>query len=673
MTPPHPRTRSIPEKRYRLEIEGLRALACVLVVVYHVWLGRISGGVDVFFFLTGFLITGQLFRAGQRGRIDVRALWGRTITRLFPAALTVLLAVVVAAAMVLPQARWFATIREVVAATLYLENWQLAANSADYFARHSDASVVQHFWSLSIQGQFYLVWPLLVAALAYAARGRLRAALTGTLLVLTAVSLAYSVWLTAANQPLAYFSALTRIWEFALGGLLALVVDAVTLPRTLRIALGWLGVAGLVACGLVLQVGTVFPGFAALWPVASAAFVLLAGATGSPAGADRLLTARPLTWLGKLSFPLYLWHWPVLVLYLVYRGRTEVGLLGGAFVIGLSLALAVATHHLVEAPVRRSQLAVRGAYRFAVLAMIPVLAAAGAWQIAGLARSGTPAAGGLDHPGALARTPGFVYRGAADVAPVPSPVELPGDWAWIDDCTESPRGSELLVCATTPDGPPEKTLVIVGDSHPTQFIAALEPVAQRRNWQLVVMSRGGCPFSTESEIEPDDQACRDWNAAAADEILDLRPDAVFTTATRDVRAGLTERTPPGFVAQWRKIEAAGIPVLAVRDNPRYDYAPSECVELRGADAPECNPPRADFYADEPPWLFLDDVPPNVSFLDFSDYYCDEAVCPPVIGNVLVYLDDNHVGATYLGTMDTIVEQAIDDALGPPDPEPPAPA
>ncbi|NIH80202.1 acyltransferase family protein [Amycolatopsis viridis] len=659
--------------RFRPEVEGLRALACVLVVVYHVWLGRISGGVDVFFFLTGFLITGQLFRAGLRGRIEIRALWRRAITRLFPAALAVLLVVIAAAALVLPQSRWFPTIREVFAAALYLENWQLAANATDYFARHSDASVVQHFWSLSIQGQFYLVWPLLVAAVAYAARGRLRRALTGVLLAVTAGSLAYSVWLTAADQPVAYFSALTRIWEFALGGLLALAIDAIALPRPLRIAAGWLGVAGLVACGLVLQVGTVFPGVAALWPVAAAALVLLAGTTGSPAGADRLLTARPLTWLGRMSFPLYLWHWPVLVLYLVYRGRSEAGPLGGAFVVGLSLALAVVTHHLVEAPVRRSPLADRGAYRFAVLAMIPVFAAAGAWQITGLARSGAPAAGGLDHPGALARTPGFVYRGAAGVAPVPSPLELPRDWAWIDHCASSPRGGELQVCTSTPDGPPEKTLVVVGDSHPTQFVAALEPVAQRRNWQLVVMSRGGCPFSTESEIDPDDQVCRDWNAAAADEILDLRPDAVFTTATRNVRAGLTEWTPPGFVAQWRKISAAGIPVLAVRDNPRYDYAPSECAELRGADAPECNPPRAEFYADDPPWLFLDDVPPDVKFVDFSDYYCDRAVCPPVIGNVLVYLDDNHVGATYLRTMDTIVEQAIDAALGPPDPEPPAPA
>jgi len=662
--------------RFRPEIEGLRALACVLVVLYHVWLGRISGGVDVFLFLTGFLITGQLFRASVRGRIEFRSFWSRIIMRLFPATLTVLLVVVAAGVLVLPQSRWPATIGEVFAAALYVENWQLAANSTDYFAQHADASLVQHFWSLSIQGQFYLVWPLLIAMVALLARRRLRAALIGTLTVLGAGSLAYSVWLTVENQPLAYFTSLTRIWEFAIGGLLALTIDVITLPRVLRILFGWIGVVGLVSCGLVLQVGAVFPGYAALWPVASATLVLLAGTTGSPFAADRLLTTKPLAYLGKLSFSLYLWHWPLLVLYLVYRGRTEVGPLGGAVVIGAAVVMSVLTYHFIENPARRSRFAVRtpwSAYRFGVLAMVPVLVAAGTWQVVGVTLPSRQVAVGVDYPGAKARLPGFVYEGAPDVAPVPSPVALPDDWAWIDNCAESPRGAELQVCKNTLSAPAEKTLVIVGDSHPTQFIAAIEPVAQRRNWQLVIMSRGSCPFSTESEIDPNDQACRDWNAAAAEEILDLRPDAVFTAATRDVRVGLTERTPPGYVAQWWKIESAGIPVLAVRDNPRYDYAPSECAELRGADAPECNPPRSEFYPEEPPYVLLDDVPPNVSFLDFSDFYCDESVCPPVIGNVLVYLDDNHVGATYLSTMDTIVEHAIDAALGLPDPEPPAPA
>ncbi|GAA5160629.1 acyltransferase family protein [Amycolatopsis dongchuanensis] len=643
-------------RRYRPELTGLRALACVLVVIYHVWLGRVSGGVDVFFLLSGFLFTGQLVR--RRG--DLLATWGRTLRRLLPAALTVLLVTVAVGVAVLPQGRWTQTIREIFASSLFVENWRLAADSADYFAAHNTASPVQHFWSLAVQGQFYLVWPLLIAGVALVARRRLRPVLAVVLALLFAGSLGYSIHLTDVDQPLAYFHSLTRVWEFALGGLVALGIDVLTAPRPLRVLLGWAGVAGLISCGLVFNVGTVFPGWVALWPTLSAALVLVAGATGSRLGVDRLLSTRPLRYLGKLSYSLYLWHWPVLVFYLVARDRAEVGLLGGAFVIGIAALLAVATYHLVEQPART---VAWGSYRLVAVAMVPVLLATFAWQFTSehLVRSRAVVAGDADHPGALARTEGFVYEGRPDAPLAPSFVALPDDWAWIDNCAESPRGAELVVCTTdTPE--PEHRIAIVGDSHPTQFIAALQPIAERRNWQLIVLSRGGCPFSTESEIDPENQACRDWNAAAADELLDLRPDVVFTSATRDVRVGLTEQTPPGFLAQWAKLGDAGIRVLAVRDNPRYETSPSECVEHAGPDAPECAAPRSELYAPDPPYHFLD-TPSNVDFLDFSDYYCDEDVCPPVLGNVLLYLDDNHLSATYLGTMAPIVEQAIDDALG----------
>lgn len=664
---------------FRPEIQGLRALACVLVVVYHVWLDRISGGVDAFFVITGFLLTGQLVRARARGRIQFRPLWGRVITRLFPAALTVLLVTLALGVVLLPQTRWLQTIREVLSATLYVENWRLAIDSVDYFAQHNEASVVQHFWSLAIQGQFYLVWPLLVALVAVVARRRLRRALAVTMTVLAAGSLWFSVWLTGQDQPLAYFHSLTRVWEFALGGLLALVIDTVAIPRLVRVLVGWAGVAGLISCGLVFQVGTVFPGYQALWPTVSAVLVIAAATTHSRVGADRILATRPLQYLGNLSYSLYLWHWPVLVFYLLARGSVDVGPLGGAVVIAIALALSAVTYHLVEKPVRESRIGVRtrwGAYRFGVLVMAPVLLATGAWQLASdhLVRSRTLVAGAdSDHPGALARTEGFVYHGAKDPPLVPSFIAAAEDWAWIDDCEDSPRGAELQVCTSSPAGPPAKRVVIVGDSHPTQFISALLPIAEQRNWQLIVMSRGGCPFSTESEIDPEDTECRDWNAAAVDEIVALRPDAVFTSSTRDVRVGLTETTPPGFIAQWQKLAVADIPVLAVRDNPRYDLPPSACVEAAGADAPQCATPRADLYAPAPPYADLDDIPTNVSFLDFSDYYCLPDVCPPVIGNVLLYLDDNHLTATYLSTMAPIVGDAIEEALHWDEADPPTPA
>ncbi|MQA10174.1 MAG: acyltransferase family protein [Pseudonocardiaceae bacterium] len=659
---------------YRPELQGLRALAVVLVVAYHVWLGRVSGGVDVFFLITGFLITGQVYRAGLRGRFGFRAMWARMIKRLFPAALTVLLVTMAVSVALLPEARWWQTIREIVASALYVENWQLAADSVDYFAQHNTASVVQHYWSLSIQGQFYLLWPLLIALVAVLARTaghRLRPWLLATLAVVFTTSLTYSVVLTATNQPLAYFHSATRVWEFALGGLLALTLHTLTLPRLLRILAGWLGVTALITCGLVLQVGSVFPGYAALWPTLAAALVILAGTTHSKAGADHLLASRPLEYLGNLAYALYLWHWPVLLCYLVARDRTEVGPRGGAVIVAIAVGLSILTYHLVEKPARDSQIGVHtrwGGYRFGVLLLVPVLLAAGGWQWLSTERANAYAesVNDADHPGAVARTPEFPQADEVDgknVELVPSMVALPSDWSDISqNCVPSTRNAELNLCTTKTNGPPERRIVVVGESHSRQYLAALRPIAERRNWQITEMLRSACPFSTSSEVVRDSQGCVDWNAAAAKEIIKMRPDTVFTMASREVRVGFTEHTPPGFVEQWRKLERAGIPVIGVRDNPRYDFTPSDCVAAKGRDAPECGTRRADILAPQPPYERIPDVPSNVSFLDFSDYICMEDVCPPVIGNVLVYKDENHLSATYLSTMSSIVEKEITSAM-----------
>ncbi|NMH97101.1 acyltransferase family protein [Pseudonocardia acidicola] len=658
------------ERRFRPELQGLRALAVTLVVIYHVWFDRISGGVDVFFLISGFLITGQLVRAAERGPIRFRAMWGRQITRLFPAALTVLLATVIAGMFLLPEARWLQTVREVVASVFFLENWRLAAASVDYAAQHNTASVVQHFWSLSIQVQFYVVWPLLVALVALVARearDRLRGYLTVTLIGVLVASLSFSVALTITNQPLAYFHSLTRAWEFALGGLLALVINAIVLARRVRIAIGWIGVIGLLSCGMVLQVGRIFPGYAALWPTVCAGLVILAGATGSAHGVDRVLSSRSMHHLGDVSYALYLWHWPVLLFFLVVSGQATVGPGAGAVIIAISLVLAVLTYHLVEEPVRRASFGIRAQYRLGALSMAVVLLAAGIWQFAAGQRAhDLSAAGDADHPGAVARLDGFSYAGRTDAPLVPPMVTVTEDWAqkagaW--DCAASAHDTELEVCSQAMPAPPERRIVVVGDSHAQQYIAALEPIAAKRNWQLISMLRGACPFSTVSETDPVNEGCVQWNAAAADEIADLRPDAVFTLATRDVRAGLTEQTPPGFVEQWRRMNDLGIRVIAVRDNPRFDFSPPDCIQQHGRGAPECGIARDAVFSPVAPYAQIPDVPPNVSFLDFTDYLCDDRFCPAEIGNVLVYMDFNHLTATYLTSMAPFVEQELNAALG----------
>jgi hypothetical protein len=230
------------------------------------------------------------------------------------------------------------------------------------------------------------------------------------------------------------------------------------------------------------------------------------------------------------------------------------------------------------------------------------------------------------------------------------------DWAdYRDACAPVPDHQQLEQCVPiSPDGEPQRRITVVGDSHMQQLLPALEPVARERGWEVRTLVRARCPFSLASETDPGDATCTDWNAAAVEHLAADPPDAVIVGATRDVRAGLTEQTPDGFVAGWQKLDELGIPVVAVRDNPRYDHRPSECFETYGRGAAECEIPRGELLAADPPYALREDVPSNVSFLDLSNEICTPATCPPEIGNVLVYLDDNHLSASYSRTMSPAV-------------------
>ncbi|MFC5062706.1 acyltransferase family protein [Actinomycetospora atypica] len=645
--------------RFRPELQGLRALACGLVVIYHVWSDRVSGGVDVFFVITGFLFAGQLVRAAERGAVDVLGTWGRMLRRLVPTTAVVLLGCIVGGWLIVPESRWPQTIREVTASAFFVENWRLAADSVDYYAAHNTASIVQHLWSLSIQGQFYLVFPLFVGGLALLARrlrvGPRRVVLVA-LAVVSAASLAYSVHLTAVDQTLAYFHSLTRVWEFALGGLLGLLMTRVALPTGVRVAAGWTGVVALAVCGIVLDVEGGFPGYYALWPVLAACLVLAAERTGTVLGADHWLSSRPMQYLGRISFPLYLWHWPVLLLALLATHRETAGMLGGLLVVAVSLVLAALTDRLVDQPMARARRWRGAGYRSGAIAVCGVLLVTLGWHAVTTVRaepSGVP--GDLDHPGAAALTPGFVYHGAPSPAPIPPAVSAYEDWVhYEDDCARPAAAPRLERCTwvapTRPDAP---TVVVVGDSHMQQFLPALAPVARQRGWRVDTLIRPGCPFSTTSESNVGEVECIEWNRAAIDEIMRTRPSAVVVQASHGVRPGPTEATGPGMVEAWQILAGADIPILAVRDNPRYGYAPSSCVDNYRRGAPECDVPRAELYGPAPP-ISRVALPPTVSYLDLADRICGPRTCDPEVGNVTVYLDDNHLTATFSSSLAPVV-------------------
>jgi peptidoglycan/LPS O-acetylase OafA/YrhL len=658
---------------FRPEIEGLRAVAVLLVAVYHIWFGRVSGGVDVFLMLTGFLITGSLVRGVEReGRIRFVAFWTRLARRLVPAVAVVLVATMAATYLWLPRSRWGDILVEVRAAALYHENWTLARNAVDYLSREAAASPVQHFWSLSIQGQFYVLWPLLVALAALVAT-RVRLPLRVTVLAaVTAVfvlSLGYSVSVTARDQAWAYFDTGARLWELALGAILALVIHRVSLPVRLRVFMGWFGLAALIACGVLVSVSTLFPGYVALWPTGAAVLVILAGTTGSRYGADRLLTWKPLTELGRLSYPLYLWHWPILVCYLQITGHTLATPIGGLGVLGASLALAWLTHRLVEGgldrftrPPRRR--APGWSVGIAAALIVPVLAASLLWTD----RLGREQEERMRELAATERYPGALAVSDPDLAallpeaPVrPDPADARQDLSWHHEqgCHVNLVSEELVVCDTGP-ADAEHTLALVGASRAAHWYPAVEAAAQARGWRLVSFTKSGCQFSTDTSHRDDAvfAECEAWKAKAMAELEELRPDAVLTSSTRSTLNG--ETVHDGYLGVWWWLDAMDVDVIGLRDLPRLPYQGAECVEAGQTE--ECASPVSASQEEVDPATLVD-LPPNVTLMDLTDHVCPGGSCDAVVGNILVFWDHSHVTATYARTLGPVMEEALAEATG----------
>ena len=427
---------------FRRDVEGLRAVAIGGVLVAHANLGFAAGGfcgVDVFYVISGFLITGILVRELEgRGSISLAAFYARRARRILPMAGLVIIVVLLISLVVFSPARRDLLSGDAVASSLYYVNWRFVAQSADYFGASSDLSPLQHYWSLAIEEQFYLVWPalLLGVTLWWRRRGRpSRRAIAGALTVIAVSSLAFSIVDTAAHPPQAYFSTFTRVWELALGGLLALAPVA-PLSRATSRAVAWAGLAMIVAAFLLFDAATPFPGYLALLPTLGAVAVIAAGARRPESPPLGVLEARPVRYVGRVSYSWYLWHWPAVIFATELWGPLSPA--AGAAVIAASFVPAVVSHHLVELPLMNSRTLKRSPSRS--------LAFGAATMAAGVATAGLVLAAQPD----IETAPGGAVPGAAALARAEgAAAERDGSAAQPDPCR---RGSGAAVHRRLPAG-----------------------------------------------------------------------------------------------------------------------------------------------------------------------------------------------------------------------------
>jgi peptidoglycan/LPS O-acetylase OafA/YrhL len=672
----------------RPEIQALRAIAVAVVVLGHSWPGALPGGyvgVDVFFVISGFLITGHLVREVEgSGRVALGAFWARRARRILPAALLVLGAVVVATLAFVPESRWEQFFVEARASGLYVENWRLASTATDYFAAAgATQSPVQHYWSLSVEEQFYLLWPLLIGAVALVPPVPRRPALGVAVGLVAAASLAYSVAETSGDPAAAYFVTPTRVWELAAGGLLALLPVVAGAERR-RALLSWAGLAAIAAAVLLFDAGTAFPGVAALLPVLGAVAVIAAGAPGPRWAPSRILAARPVQAVGDRSYALYLWHWPLLVLLPYALGRDELGAGLKVLVLVAALGAAWATKRWVEDPVRRGRVLVArpAGWTFGTAAvatgLLLVVVGVGLGRQDAVVRADAQAVRRevAKHPscfGAAARDPRRACENPAlrDVV-VPSPA-LARETRRT--CHAVERTKVGVVCAFgMRHSKPQATAVVVGDSHAMHLQQAVEVVAERHRWHALLQARQDCAFSlaVAQLDEPDRTRCARRNREVV-AWFGRHPKArvvfaaALTSATRDVpaRPGQSqfEARVDGFARAWRALPPTVERIIVVRDTPRVRPETLDCVETamdRGRPAgTTCAVPRSEaLHADPAATAARRSKDPRVRLVDVNDALCDAARCYPVVGGVLAYKDPGHLTPLFSQTLGPILDDAV---------------
>jgi peptidoglycan/LPS O-acetylase OafA/YrhL len=664
---------------FRLDIQGLRAIAVGLVVLFHIRPDRVPGGfvgVDVFFVVSGFLITGMLAREIERtGRLSLIGFYARRARRLLPAATSVLALVGLASLVFLPQISWQGTAQELAASTLYVENIWLYLNSIDYLARDGSPSPLQHYWSLSIEEQYYIVWPLLLLILVKlrGAVGSRRAAIALAALLL-AISLTWSVVVAAGDAQAGYFQTGTRIWELTVGALAALLLSrpsggfaAAAWPEPVGAVLAGLGIAGIVLAAFAFDRATAFPGAAALLPTVATALVILAGSRTSFGHSPWLLGTAPFQYLGTLSYALYLWHWPVILFFRQLADR-EPTLGDGAVIVAISIALAQLTKSLIEDPLRYG-LGRRGLVRtFASSGafMAACLCLAGAVLFYVMRQEAALLALGADraqHPGALVLTGGAADRSfASGFAPALLVAKKDVPRIYRQGCQVSLGGVEPRPCEFgAKDG--VLRVALVGDSHAAQWLPALEEMARLRHWRIVTHTKSSCPFIGTPIESPNAASCAEWNRRVVRRIIDTRPDVVVTSLIYNytvpgAAADTNERLAEGLEKAWSQLASQGIGVVAIRTTPHFSYDVPDCVAAHEHDADRCGLAKDEAVLAVDPITLAAMRSPGVTMVDMNGFICPADRCSPIVGNVLVYRDKHHLTATYAATLASALEPFV---------------
>ncbi|KJF23471.1 acyltransferase [Rhodococcus sp. AD45-ID] len=660
----------------------MRAIAVLFVLVWHAGVPWLPGGfigVDVFFVISGFLMTGILHRELMNtGTVSIAKFYARRARRLIPASALTLVVTGIATWLILPPTRWWSTGQEIAAAGAYVVNWLLASGSTNYLAQDAAPSAVQHFWSLSVEEQYYLVWPVVIVGLGLVVRRFREVSATklvlGLLVVAFVVSFGWSVLRTPVAPGPSYFVTTTRIWELALGGIVAMTMATWgRLPRMLAVVAAWSGVAVVLATAMLLPPSVPFPGWIALIPTLAVAVIIAAGPAAQDAGPVRVCRNVVVQKIGAMSYSLYLWHWPVLVIggYLVTGGISDLSVTMGVLLVLLSVIPAALSYYFVEVPIHtRRSLSTKSSLQIGALGIVVALVAGGAVAGAGLLaeRSAprpvyTSASSPVDFGAQRIGQPGFDSLTAGQ-AISPSPLVAADDNppVYARGCQQGFASSEPVACEFG-NLDSETTVALIGDSHASHWVDAMEYVAQQRGWRLITFTKSSCALIDATVINRGAPApiCSEWNAHVMSEIEQIKPAAVFTSNIDYQVSGAVDNHAAmvaGMASAWTKVTSIGIPVFVLRDTPASGVDPADCLAGH-LDSPNlCATDRASAFGTRGlAQLEAAEIAP-VKVVDVTAAICPRDPCSPVIGDVMVYRDRTHMTATYSRSLGPTLDAAL---------------
>lgn len=671
-------------RRFRPDIEGLRAVAILAVLLYHAGLPVTGGyvGVDVFFVLSGFLMTRLIADEIERtGSLSLGRFYARRARRLLPAVAVVLAAVALLSWLLLSPVDRDSVAADLVASALYALNWWLSGQAVDYFAAGMQASPVQHFWSLAVEEQFYVVWPLLLLGVVWLVRRFAgahgpRRTLLAVVAVVGTVSLVYSVVGTLRSADTAYFDTLGRGWEFAVGGAIALLPVTRLAPRAATV-LAWTGLAAIGGAVVLFDEATLFPAPWAMLPALGTAAVIAAGTALPSARPQQLLATPVMRHLGRVSYSWYLWHWPALVFAAAAFG--ELSAVEGLAVVAGAYVLAVATYHLVEQPFRLSPLLRRSRRALTLGAACTVFAVVCGLVLA-LTIPSLPTKAPDEATGAPALGHGDAVQRSVD-AVRPEPRLAPQDWPRnYDDGCHADRPETTSPACAYGDPESDRTVVLFGDSHAMQYFPALERIAKDRGWRLVSLTKSGCPPPQvglyNDALRRYYSECDAWRSDMLTRITEKEKPDLVLTGGRDTYTAMDgeRRLDPtasarklrdGYADTLSELRGSGAQVVTIKDNPHPDKDVPSCVSRAPNRLDDCAVPQ-DVAFDYP--HVADHAAKRVDgaqLLDSTPAFCRDGTCPAVIGDVVVYGVTTHLTATYARTLAPWLDEQLSslDVLG----------